>query len=512
MTHHDARTHNEIGRLRQHAAKARRREYRYALLAGICAVWATVATVAGWYLYQSGDHMPARTAHGELFHSLEALDQVVLSIARETDALADLAPNRLAALLDDVERAYAMPGSDLTPRDPHRQRRTAEVHIALSHAHLALDEPDKAAVTAARARDGLERLDPSMPRDRDRLAVAYIAEGDGLLALGDVEEAVAAFSEAATVRGALSAAAPDDEDALHRLSIAYERHGQALDELGEHSLAGSRFRQALAIRQQLAAAGADADPAGHEALAIAHSNLGDHAARAGNPETALAHYRNALSVAEELIERAPDDPARLEAHAAHLARIGRARIAVGETAAGLDQLDAAAEIYSELSAREPDNLRRQGQLADLLMQAGDVRLADRSFPAARSAFTRALDLRRHHAERGNADASAVQSYAEALFKLAQVDQAENIDESARLRMGEALELRRRLFEATPEDATAAAALAETLRTAAEMGVEPQAHLQEALAVLDRFGDDESAHHAHQSLAEDIRQRLASYTQ
>lgn len=499
--------------LRRQTVRSRRRAYRLSLVAGLAVIWATIATVAAWHLYHEDNGLgEAITAHADAEQAIGTAEALMSRLARRINERPEDADSQMTRILAAAEEDFVALFEGNHAVDAGRLRRNARLLSMLGASYLALDDPERAARAATRARDFLERLEHQFPDDRNRIAATFIAEGDALVALHDFDGAVAAYATASAIRGALSAAAPESEALLRALGVAFEREGQALALRGATEEADARLRQALAIRDQLAAAAGEDDAAALEPLAIAYSNLGDLASRAHSHDQATEHYRKALELYARLAEIKPDKLTWRDAHAQHLARIGRAEAGMGEHAAAFDSFDQAAEEYRALAEADPSSRRWQSRLADVLEAGGALKLDRHDLSGARSAYTRALDIRRDHAERARPGTAEIRAFADTLAALAEVDRAENLDEVARLRLDAAIELRREVLAAEPANAMAAAELAEALSAGAELGIAPRLHLEEALEVLKRFAEEEQLRREHQPLAENIRQRLASFSQ
>ncbi len=486
--------------------RSRRREYRYALAAGILAVVAAIASITAWYMYRDAQRLAAGdlTAHRTLERTTETLDQVLTQAATEFRSLPGTSERSLGEALTRIEAEFARFAAEPAGKSDTVLRRNAELFVQFSTSYEALGAPQRALASAGGARRALEAVSDRQADDDALMATALLAEGDARMDLDDPEGARAAYQAATEIREALAATAQENRELQHALSIAFERLGQADAALEAHDAATRYLQRSLAIRQTLADDRTTAEAL--EPLALAHTNLGDHAFQRGAFDEAAEHYDNAHRVYEELGAEDPETPDWTARRAQQLARAGRARASGGASAAGLDQLEEAAGLYRALIEQEPDTRQWLIQLAEIHEWTGGIKHTARDLPGARAAYTRALDIRRAEADRDSGDTRALGAYATVLTELARVDRSENLDQTARQRIAEAIDMRRAVHDARPDDVTAKTALVENLVVAAEMDLNPRRTLSEALELLVASEDGPAAE--FEPLAEDIRDRLA----
>jgi tetratricopeptide (TPR) repeat protein len=155
--------------------------------------------------------------------------------------------------------------------------------------------------------------------------------GHSLMAAGRLEESVAAFGEALTLRDELAAEAPVD-DRFRDLAIAREGLSRALAEAGRVDEAVEERQMALRIWEALA----DNSPKDAEYREHRVDTLNDLAwLLATDPDLALRDPGRALALAEEAIRIAPD-------HDASWNTLGVARYRAGDWAGAIEALERSA--------------------------------------------------------------------------------------------------------------------------------------------------------------------------
>jgi tetratricopeptide (TPR) repeat protein len=134
------------------------------------------------------------------------------------------------------------------------------------------------------------------------------------------------------------------------------------------------------------------DPASQRKRAMSLGYLADVQVAHGELPAALASYREALAVREQLAAEAPSDAKLQRDVAVTDARIAKVLLAQGDTRGALAAHQAALAIRELLAARDPKNLQWQRELAYGHGRVGKVQLQQGDAKAALAAYRMALAI------------------------------------------------------------------------------------------------------------------------
>lgn len=235
-----------------------------------------------------------------------------------------------------------------------------------------------------RALEYLDRLaaeagaDSTLKRD---LALAYQRVGDvqgnpNNANLGDSASALASYRKGLSIAEPLLAASPNDAQVLRSVGVIYEKMADVLAWSGSIGSAVSAARRSLGVFEALALE-ARGDAARQRSLAISHIKVGDVLGNPsfpndGKPQEALAQYRLASGILEELARRDPADPKTRRFLGVVHERIGTVRIELGEAPQALEAYRRSFTIREALIADQPNNTDARRDAAIASEKIGDV--------------------------------------------------------------------------------------------------------------------------------------------
>jgi non-specific serine/threonine protein kinase/serine/threonine-protein kinase len=245
---------------------------------------------------------------------------------------------------------------------------------------------------------------------------------------------------------------PTADEALRlELARAYHRIGvvqgsMSGPNLGERERASQSFQYAVKLLRPLAASGANRQEAelelGRTALDLSNSLVDrDNAA-------AIAAAREALTLAESLVRRAPaDEAARRLLGSAHFAMATRFVL----TEVALPHWSRAGEMFEALLAERPDDPDRQRNVALVNKYLGAHYQFAGDLPRALAHNLRALELDERRVSADPANRQAQIDLAIDLGNVAEVHRQTGRDRDAAEGYERSLVIRRRLSETDPKD-------------------------------------------------------------
>lgn len=166
----------------------------------------------------------------------------------------------------------------------------------------------------AEAYRGLSELVKKKPGSRPTstsFAATLYRLGDFAAALGERDEALGYFRQAAEIREKLLHDQPENLDLRAELSTTTVRIGDTLKELGDVASGQALYERALAMDQQLAVA-ASSNAHFFDNLSWSYQRLGLLSRHRGEHEIADSYFREQLAAARRAVELEPDNPIRLD--------------------------------------------------------------------------------------------------------------------------------------------------------------------------------------------------------
>jgi serine/threonine protein kinase len=381
------------------------------------------------------------------------VDFMVSDMRDRLDAVGQLA--LMSGLGSNVRDYYAdlsdLPGGML-PADVERMARALDI---LGAAERQSGDLDAALATFQDARSRLRELvrrepdAPETPLRQGAIAHATVLIGQIYQARGKIDDALAAYQDAASVYAEARGAAPRDRDLLRGAADAHDRIGDLLRNRGAAEDAIGEYGRARDLRQDAIDLGGGAtDPmSADEAMAVrfdlstSDMKLGSAEQARGATRAALDHYRAAVKRREELVESAPDrlafqhglsyvrsvlgdllreTGALSEARAAYeaalaslellvrrdpdntewrrdrgnvLANIGFVLYDLGDPETALERYRASLDNHEVLTARDPENASWQVDVSRTHTRAGDAHLHRGDVDAALASYRESLRIR-----------------------------------------------------------------------------------------------------------------------
>jgi tetratricopeptide (TPR) repeat protein len=271
--------------------------------------------------------------------------------------------------------------------------------------------------------EALARVTPLTAEERERQASALRVRGEAKLGGGDLEAAAAAYRKALAILEALAAQAPGDARRQGRLAMALDDVGRVTKARGDLDGALAAFRRARDILRALIASHPDDGPSQRtwrQALVGTLNDVADVEDERSDGKAALATVREALSLARELHELAPDDVELAvllaDVHGAHGELLRDAKDLTG----ALAELEAARTLRVTLLERHPENWQLRRKVGTTHVRIGDLRRDQRDHAAALEAYRVALEHARQCAARDPLNAEWLRDVAVALGRIGTV--------------------------------------------------------------------------------------------
>jgi serine/threonine protein kinase/tetratricopeptide (TPR) repeat protein len=177
--------------------------------------------------------------------------------------------------------------------------------------------------------------------------------------LGDMTGAMKSYRRSLAIRERLTTSSPANRDLQNELADSYKGIGDMYFSIGDLRSGAASYERAAAIRERVVASdqrNAD-DKVG---LAEVYSRLGDIKgmegyANLGDVIGALASYRKAEGLLEEVLAADPHDPGMKSTLGEVLSHIGTVADASGDVETALDKGRRAVAVFEELIAANPNN-------------------------------------------------------------------------------------------------------------------------------------------------------------
>jgi tetratricopeptide (TPR) repeat protein/tRNA A-37 threonylcarbamoyl transferase component Bud32 len=277
---------------------------------------------------------------------------------RREPALASLGVVLLAGLIGVASQWWR---AEYHLKDALTQRRVAEQSVRQQAAAYRSLQLANYAEQAARQR-AQQRFDAAMKalgsietvtRDADVLKEPRLEPLRGKL----LRSALGFYSELETLLEEDPSA-----DARFRLSDAYTRVAYDSWELGLQAEALATYRRALALIEQLAAE-APADPEVRSALAACHTKIGFTLRTRGKPAEAVRPYEQARAIQEQLVRDDPANAQRREVLSWTISNIGVIQQDIGRLADAIALHRQAIAIHEDLVRGDPGNAQYRSDLA-----------------------------------------------------------------------------------------------------------------------------------------------------
>ncbi|MDP7070114.1 MAG: serine/threonine-protein kinase [Phycisphaerales bacterium] len=296
------------------------------------------------------------------------------------------------AAVQELEAAYeeGLGGGELTGRLIAGQLALLRLQTALGHFEQAIASGRRAVVLA----DSLTRRDPGNLLLTRTASMAHRYLGDALSGVGKTDEAIAEIDAAIALMEASSTLDPSSDQLQRSLAATHYRAGLILRRAERWDEARAAFEASAAIDQ----ARLDRSPESHLAMSDVMSAVDKVAScqmAVGDMDAAAISARRSVSLAERMLEGAPDAVERQRQVASSTLRLLQACVRGGrsdEASAVFDRLEP--QLTAWLEAR-PEHAGLRQSRASMCMMLATARLPElkdgNGDPAARARFAALLD-------------------------------------------------------------------------------------------------------------------------
>ena len=289
---------------------------------------------------------------------------------------------------------------------------------------------------------------------RADVARGLIYVADTQAELEETDAAMRGYEEAHQILTHLAAEFPDDEKIARDVPLVLDRRGRLLLNLGRRDEALASFRAALALREQLMKRYPDDRHYRLDAARSAQSIREVEDPRRAHDEQ-YAHMLQVVPVMRKRLADDPDNPQRQRDLMGGLQRLAQISLARGRFAQALAEVDEALPMAQALLRQDPHNTVLQDDVARSLSMRGQTLTQLSRFADAADAYTLALELRRRLATSAGTGA-ARRRVAETLVNLAWACQAAARYDEARAAAREAVDIHEQRYAAEASEANRAA--------------------------------------------------------
>lgn len=210
--------------------------------------------------------------------------------------------------------------------------------------------------------------------------------GDQLFAVGDSEEALAAYKEMLDVAKVLDAA--EDLDGRRLVSSALTKLGNVQSSLGDTDGALELYKQSLDIDEALATETGTVEARSDLSIALRH--VGYVRRSLDGPADALALYEKSLAICEDLADETGSVESRRNLSAS-IESVGDARYYMGDPAGALEMYERSLAIDESLAYETCDAEDRR-DLSVSLGRVGDARRVLGDLTGALALYERSLEI------------------------------------------------------------------------------------------------------------------------
>jgi len=240
----------------------------------------------------------------------------------------------------------------------------------------------------------------------------------------------------------------DDDAERHRRGAALINIGDVLRTQGDVTAALRAYREALGMAQQLV----DAEPGNQDwqrDLARRRDGIGDLLINQGDTKGALAEYNAALRLRTQLADASPGQPELVNDVAYSHGRIAGALRSAGDMAAAVTEYQTALGLRQTLAARDP---AWQRALATSHVEMGKALAEQGRRDDALAQYSAALELRRAIASREPADSTVQEELSSSLLDVGDALRWKGDTDGASAKHRDALAIKERLASSDPTNA------------------------------------------------------------
>jgi tetratricopeptide (TPR) repeat protein len=224
------------------------------------------------------------------------------------------------------------------------------------------------------------------------------AEGDRLMAQGDLTGAKSKYQQSLDIVQNLAKQAPTDTNWQRNLAVGYNRLGLVLAAQGDLNAARAHYHNGLEVILRLAKQ--DPGNSGWQFdLADSDRKIGDVLTEQGDLQGAKAQYQSALEILQKLVKLDPTNGYWQQDLSTSYEKIGDVLKAEGDLDGARNQYQSALETSQKLTKQEPGNTDGQYRMSHfyrdlgvLLKQQGDIRGARQNLQASLDLLTSLIRL------------------------------------------------------------------------------------------------------------------------
>lgn len=272
-----------------------------------------------------------------------------------------------AQLFAELAEASHQPGE-------HRQQQaTALNNLALLYAGQGkLDLAHSRYNTAIKLQSSVVASDHPPPAATRLLAELYTNRGLLERQYGDAAAARKSLTRAIAQLEKIVAATPEDDKARHALAMAFNNRS-FVEQSSHWAAAEQSCRRAVELFEELAEVEADNQPVANATradLALSYNNLAAIRGHLGKDPEAIAAFRRAVQLQEQLVRQAPGVVQFRSDLAITWNNLAQALARQGDNSEADKAYDRAQELFTELVSDYPQDIRYQSSLAGVLNNRG----------------------------------------------------------------------------------------------------------------------------------------------
>ncbi len=228
--------------------------------------------------------------------------------------------------------------------------------------------------------------------DENRIFWARTSLADIAVAHGQLNVALAAYSEARSAMERLAGSEAGNADWQRDLSVSNNKIGDVLVSRGNLPEALKSYRAGLAIAERLA--GTDTGNAERQRdLSVSNERLGDILLAQGNLSAALEQYRASLDRMVPIRDRDPSNADLQRFTSVTLSKVSDVQVAQGDLAGALKSYSDSLAIIERLATSDPGNAGWQRDLSVSYEKVGNVQVALGNLASALKSYSDSLAIR-----------------------------------------------------------------------------------------------------------------------
>jgi serine/threonine protein kinase len=289
--------------------------------------------------------------------------------------------------------------------------------------------------------------------------VARADVGRGLLFLGDAqaqledyEAALASYDEGRQVLATVAAEHPDQLSIVRHVALAFDRRAGLFKAMGRNGEAVASYREALKIREDLVRRFPD-DRANRLDVARSQQMIREIEEPDRARDEQYEHMKHVMPTMRKALDDDPENQQRQRDMVGGLQRVAQISVARGNFAQALAELDELRPIEERLLRTDPHNIVLQDDVARSLSMRGQALVQTGRAAEGIEAYERALKMRRQLAKTEGQNAGR-RRVADTLTNLSWAYRAASRPDDAVTAAREAADLYEQRYNAQPNEANA----------------------------------------------------------